>query len=259
MFTYCVAFLARSSDGMTRTEGEWLAQVEILTHAPPPRRIWMGPQFSFKTYQASASFTSSFQVTPNLRGSDSLMDSGEGTKSSDSAVLPSSEGPLADLLADPFDQNNAVQSIHSNPMSMPVTPSTSNTDKERGELSLPSSCPAYLSLLPFASTIIPFPPFLHPYIPTSLSLSFYCTSFPLFPPLLMYVRLFKVNNSCAGIVEVFGSWKNVAPYLEGYTEEVERQHLLEDAISDSKAERVTIAANSSNATPLRGFNPRITK
>ena len=229
VFTYCVASLARSSDGMTRTEGEWLAQVEILTHAPPPRRIWMGPQFSFKTYQASASFTSSFQVTPNLRGSDSLMDSGEGTKSSDSAVLPSSEGPLADLLADPFDQNNAVQSIHSNPMSMPVTPSTSNTDKERGELSLPSPCPAYLSLLPLVSTTP-----------------------------LHYVLL-KANNSCAGIVEVFGSWKNVAPYLEGYTEEVERQHLLEDAISDSKAERVTIAANSNNATPLRGFNPRITK
>eukprot|EP00731_Ephydatia_muelleri_P022445 Em0015g28a len=188
---------ARPSDGMTKTEGEWLAQVEILTHAPPPRRIWMGPQFSFKTYQAS--FTSSLQATPPLQA-DSMVDSGEGSGGSetikstnDSAVLPSSEGPLADLLADPLDQSNAVQSIHSNPMSMPLTPGASNTDKERG------------------------------------------------------------------IVEVFGSWKNVAPYLEGYTEEVERQHLLEDAISDSATTRVTIAAGSSNITPLRGFNPRVTK
>lgn len=35
-------------------EGErddrWLAQVEIITHAGPHRRLWMGPQFIFKTY-----------------------------------------------------------------------------------------------------------------------------------------------------------------------------------------------------------------
>ncbi|XP_048741854.2 BCAS3 microtubule associated cell migration factor-like isoform X2 [Ostrea edulis] len=30
---------------------EWLSQVEIITHVGPHRRLWMGPQFSFKTYQ----------------------------------------------------------------------------------------------------------------------------------------------------------------------------------------------------------------
>ena len=147
---------ARPSDGMTKTEGEWLAQVEILTHAPPPRRIWMGPQFSFKTYQAS--FTSSLQATPPLQA-DSMVDSGEGSGGSetikstnDSAVLPSSEGPLADLLADPLDQSNAVQSIHSNPMSMPLTPGASNTDKERGE---PLHSSGSLVSLPFLSFISP--------------------------------------------------------------------------------------------------------
>lgn len=30
---------------------EWLTNVETVTYAPPGRRIWMGPQFSFKTYQ----------------------------------------------------------------------------------------------------------------------------------------------------------------------------------------------------------------
>lgn len=31
-------------------DDQWLSQVEIVTHAGPHRRLWMGPQFSFKTY-----------------------------------------------------------------------------------------------------------------------------------------------------------------------------------------------------------------
>lgn len=31
---------------------QWLSQVEIITHAGPHRRLWMGPQFIFKTYNA---------------------------------------------------------------------------------------------------------------------------------------------------------------------------------------------------------------
>ncbi len=30
-------------------EDRWLSQVEITTHVGPHRRLWMGPQFSFKT------------------------------------------------------------------------------------------------------------------------------------------------------------------------------------------------------------------
>ncbi|XP_046626843.1 uncharacterized protein LOC124308282 isoform X1 [Neodiprion virginianus] len=33
-------------------EDQWLSQVEIVTHAGPHRRLWMGPQFIFKTYNA---------------------------------------------------------------------------------------------------------------------------------------------------------------------------------------------------------------
>lgn len=29
---------------------KWLSQVEIVTHAGPHRRLWMGPQFIFKVY-----------------------------------------------------------------------------------------------------------------------------------------------------------------------------------------------------------------
>lgn len=34
-------------------EERWLSQVEIVTHAGPHRRLWMGPQFMFKTYNTS--------------------------------------------------------------------------------------------------------------------------------------------------------------------------------------------------------------
>lgn len=31
-------------------DDRWLSQVEIVTHAGPSRRLWMGPQFVFKLY-----------------------------------------------------------------------------------------------------------------------------------------------------------------------------------------------------------------
>lgn len=36
----------------SRSDSEWLANIEIETHPAPHRRLWMGPQFKFKTYQA---------------------------------------------------------------------------------------------------------------------------------------------------------------------------------------------------------------
>lgn len=38
------------------TDDRWLAQVEITTHAGPHRRLWMGPQFVFKTYNTLSGF-----------------------------------------------------------------------------------------------------------------------------------------------------------------------------------------------------------
>lgn len=34
----------------------WLSQVEIITHAGPHRRLWMGPQFMFKTYNTPSGY-----------------------------------------------------------------------------------------------------------------------------------------------------------------------------------------------------------
>jgi hypothetical protein len=38
---------SEKSDG---SDERWMSQVEIITHAGPHRRLWMGPQFMFKTY-----------------------------------------------------------------------------------------------------------------------------------------------------------------------------------------------------------------
>lgn len=40
----------RGSTSSIDHDDRWLSQVEILTHAGPHRRLWMGPQFMFKTY-----------------------------------------------------------------------------------------------------------------------------------------------------------------------------------------------------------------
>lgn len=34
----------------------WLSQVEIITSSGPHRRLWMGPQFIFKTYNTPSGY-----------------------------------------------------------------------------------------------------------------------------------------------------------------------------------------------------------
>jgi breast carcinoma-amplified sequence 3 len=35
------------------SDEKWLSQVEITTHSGPHRRLWMGPQFTFKVFNPS--------------------------------------------------------------------------------------------------------------------------------------------------------------------------------------------------------------
>lgn len=42
--------LSYGHDRNDERDDVWLSQVEIITHAGPHRRLWMGPQFMFKTY-----------------------------------------------------------------------------------------------------------------------------------------------------------------------------------------------------------------
>ncbi|MEQ2200026.1 Breast carcinoma amplified sequence 3, partial [Xenoophorus captivus] len=46
-----------ASDHSGQDDEEWLSQVEIVTHTGPHRRLWMGPQFQFKTIHPSGQTT----------------------------------------------------------------------------------------------------------------------------------------------------------------------------------------------------------
>ncbi|XP_044579572.1 uncharacterized protein LOC123261814 isoform X1 [Cotesia glomerata] len=51
---FCYSGSPRSVQSLDSAEDRWLSQVEIVTHAGPHRRLWMGPQFVFKTYNTSS-------------------------------------------------------------------------------------------------------------------------------------------------------------------------------------------------------------
>ncbi|ODM93590.1 Breast carcinoma-amplified sequence 3, partial [Orchesella cincta] len=42
-------------DGEDNMDERWLSQVEICTHSGPHRRLWMGPQFTFKVFNSNSS------------------------------------------------------------------------------------------------------------------------------------------------------------------------------------------------------------
>ncbi|GIX68121.1 breast carcinoma-amplified sequence 3 homolog [Caerostris extrusa] len=83
-------------------EESWLSEVEIITHAGPHRRLWMGPQFSFQTFQHSSNTTV--------------------LSSNSSALLSQSPDAHGALTTDIFTEELEVQSLRparSNPVAMP--------------------------------------------------------------------------------------------------------------------------------------------
>ncbi|RLU14896.1 hypothetical protein DMN91_012783 [Ooceraea biroi] len=61
-----VSFTPKNNQELDTAEDRWLSQVEIVTHAGPHRRLWMGPQFVFKTYNAPSG------VDVNLVGAEAV-------------------------------------------------------------------------------------------------------------------------------------------------------------------------------------------
>ncbi|KAK7474430.1 hypothetical protein BaRGS_00034313 [Batillaria attramentaria] len=81
------------------------SQVEIITHTGPHRRLWMGPQFSFKTYQNTQNTTVLSSTSPSL-----LSQSPETHHVS-----------TMDILTDQCDlESLKLQPTRSSPMAMPV-------------------------------------------------------------------------------------------------------------------------------------------
>jgi hypothetical protein len=66
-----------SKDSLTFDHGlrddecsDWMSEVEMMTHEGPNRRLWMGPQFSFKTLVNSST---SLPATPVLTPSSGAL------------------------------------------------------------------------------------------------------------------------------------------------------------------------------------------
>uniref|UniRef100_A0A3B3R432 BCAS3 microtubule associated cell migration factor n=1 Tax=Paramormyrops kingsleyae TaxID=1676925 RepID=A0A3B3R432_9TELE len=93
-----------ASDHSGQEDEEWLAQVEIVTHTGPHRRLWMGPQFQFKTIHPSG------QTTVISSSSSVLQSQGPSD----------TQQPLLDFDTDDLDLHSLrIQPIRSEPVSMP--------------------------------------------------------------------------------------------------------------------------------------------
>lgn len=51
---------SNDSDASMENDERWLSQVEIVTSSGPHRRLWMGPQFIFKTYNTPSGYVKFF-------------------------------------------------------------------------------------------------------------------------------------------------------------------------------------------------------
>ncbi|XP_037533902.1 breast carcinoma-amplified sequence 3 [Nematolebias whitei] len=92
------------SDHSGQDDEEWLSQVEIVTHTGPHRRLWMGPQFQFKTIHPSG------QTTVISTSSSVLQSQGPADV----------QQPLLDFDTDDLDLHSLrIQPVRSEPVSMP--------------------------------------------------------------------------------------------------------------------------------------------
>ncbi|XP_078598745.1 BCAS3 microtubule associated cell migration factor-like isoform X1 [Branchiostoma floridae x Branchiostoma japonicum] len=107
MVTRYDSYDSLSSDQSSQEDDHWLSQVEMVTHAGPHRRLWMGPQFSFKTFQTNTAVLSS----------------------NSSALLGQSpDANTVDVLAEELDlQSLRVQPVRSQPVPTPQSGRTSHT------------------------------------------------------------------------------------------------------------------------------------
>ncbi|RXG72605.1 Breast carcinoma-amplified sequence 3-like protein [Armadillidium vulgare] len=83
------------------SEDKWMAQVEIYTHAGPPRRLWMGPQFTFK----------SLPGTGHLAGDQTSSET--FTDPSLTFPYPGSHSPRHSMESDHFDPDNIMNRLRS--------------------------------------------------------------------------------------------------------------------------------------------------
>lgn len=91
----------------------WLANIDMETYSAPHRRLWMGPQFSFKTYQPPGSSTAS--------STHSLGDSKFGSSGSGATIAAHSrDAHPVDFFSEELDlQSLRLQPVRSDPVPTP--------------------------------------------------------------------------------------------------------------------------------------------
>ena len=72
--------------------------------------------------------------------------------------------------------------------------------------------------------------------------------------IIRFLLHFLVFFTCAGVVEVYGSWKKVAPRLESSVFESEVEKQLEEAMTDHDSHTITVVTSGGNSTKT-GFYP----
>lgn len=89
--------------GMSQKDSDdsWLSQVEIITHVGPHRRLWMGPQFSFKTLQTAASTPLSAQHSQGFDNKYTPLSPDSYGEDSDTLQSPGFSGPVSVPVAVP--------------------------------------------------------------------------------------------------------------------------------------------------------------
>lgn len=94
-------------------DDQWLANIDMETHAAPHRRLWMGPQFSFKTYQPPGSSSAS--------STHSLGDSRSGGSGSGATIAAHNRDfHSMDLYSEELDlQSLRLQPVLSDPVPTP--------------------------------------------------------------------------------------------------------------------------------------------
>lgn len=95
------------------SDDQWLANIDMETHAAPHRRLWMGPQFSFKTYQPPGSSSAS--------STSSLGDFRSGGSGSGATIAAHNrDGHSIDLFSEELDlQSLRLQPVRSDPVPTP--------------------------------------------------------------------------------------------------------------------------------------------
>lgn len=84
-------------------DDRWLSQVEIITHAGPHRRLWMGPQFIFKTYNTPSGAPlqhidmEAVEIGLGANGNAGIVNGGRPARSNP-VNMPNTEKPIVPVL-----------------------------------------------------------------------------------------------------------------------------------------------------------------